>query len=117
MPAYYFEISLEGNDIIKQLYQESDQDLLGPWYSALSDVYGQKTSSYDGYMSKALTNNSNELKLHCYVLEDEVKIRKLKSESSQMTNLLVSRVEMAIKTHIEKLNIRFKKVSVQPIIV
>ena len=115
MPTEYFEITLEGTDIIKQLYQGDNQDLLRPWYSALSDIYGKKTSSYDGYMSNALTNSSNELKLRCYVLEDEAKTRDLKSEAGDWNNLLLSRIEEAIKTHIERLNIRFKKVLVQPI--
>jgi hypothetical protein len=106
MPTYYFEITVEGQDIIKQLYKDDTQDLLEPWYSALSDVYGQKTTSYDGYMSKASANSSNELKLQCYVLEDAIKARNLKSP-------LVSHVEDAIKTHIDKLNIRFKTVLVK----
>jgi hypothetical protein len=106
MPTYYFEVVLEGKDIIKQIYKDGTQDLLEPWYSALSDVYGQKTTSYDGYMSKAFANNSDELKLECYVLEDSIKARNLKSP-------LVSLVEDSIKTHIEKLNIRFKTVLVK----
>jgi len=108
MPTYYFEITLEGQDIIKQIYKDDARDLLEPWYSALSDVYGQKTSSYDGYMSKALVYSSNELTLQCYVLEDVIKARNLNSS-------LISSVEDAIKTHIEKLNIRFKKLLVKPI--
>lgn len=108
MPTCYFEIKLEGLDIIKQIYKDDTQDLLAPWYSALSDVYGHKTSSYDGYMSKALAYNSNELILQCYVVEDVIKARNLNSS-------LLSCVEDAIKTHIEKLNIRFKKLLVKPI--
>ena len=106
MPTYYFEITVEGQDLIKQLYKDDNQDLLGPWYSALSDVYGQKTSSYDGYMNNASVNNPNALRLQCYVLEDKIKANNLNSS-------LASRVEHAIKTHLEKLNICFMNVSVK----
>lgn len=109
MPTYYFEISIEGQDIIKKLYKDDFKDLLGPWYSALSDVYGQKTSSYDGYMSKALINNNNGIHLICYVIDDDVKTNVLKTNSVNWKNTLILSVESAIKTHIERLNIPFEK--------
>jgi hypothetical protein len=114
MPTEYFEITLEGQDVTKQLYNDDYQDLLRPWYSALSDIYGKKTNNYDGYMSKAVINNTNRIKLICYVLDDDVKTKGLKTSSVNWKNTLMSRVESAIKTHIERLNIRFEKVLVSP---
>jgi hypothetical protein len=117
MPTEYFEITLEGQDVTKQLYNDDDQDLLRPWYSALSDIYGMKTNNYDGYMSKAFINNTNMIKLICYVLDDDVKTASLKNNSVDWKKMLVTHVESAIKTHIERLNIRFEKVLVIPSLV
>jgi len=109
MPTEYFEIVVEGQDIIKQLYQDGEEDLLRPWYSALSNVYGINSNNYDGYMVDVIRNNTNQIKLICYVLENEIKTKHLKNTSLDWKTILV---ESAIKTHIEKLNVRFENIMI-----
>jgi adenosine deaminase len=117
----YFEISIDcsGSDnIIKHIYKGDESDLLRPWYSALSNIYGLKTTNYDGYMHKATYDNSaNKLNIVCYLLEDETKTQPLKVDCENWKHVQIQCIEKAVRDNIERLNININpKIVILPIV-
>ena len=117
MRIEYYEITIEwspGQDIISKIYNGDESDLLKPWYSALSNVYGKKNNSYDGYIHKVLKQRDNCIKLICYLLDNHNEkigdLNLMEWESSQL-----NRLEEAIKNHIYRLPIQ--NVNINPTIV
>jgi hypothetical protein len=102
----YFEIILEwnGQDIIQQIYRGNYEDLIKPWCSLLSNIYGQQTNNYDGYVHKVFKNDK-AITLVCYLLEDETKIKSLKSGVIDWNLQQKNYIRDAIKMHIDRLNI------------
>ena len=105
----YFEISIDcsgSNNIIKNIYNGDESDLLRPWYSALSNIYGLKTTNYDGYMHKATYDDrENKLTIVCYLLEDESKTHPLKVDCENWKDVQIQCIEKAVRNNIERFNI------------
>ena len=115
----YFEISIDcsgSNNIIKNIYKGDESDLLQPWYSALSNIYGLRTANYDGYMHKAsYDSNTNKLNLICYLCEDESKTRTLKVDCANWKYVQIQCIEKAIRANIERLNVNIiPKIVISP---
>jgi adenosine deaminase len=101
----YFEIIIESNNIIKDIYKGDESDLLRPWYSALSNIYDLKTTNYDGYIHTAKSDDINKLNLIIYLPENDTKTQALKAACENWKLVQIQCIEKAIQDNIERLNI------------
>jgi len=96
MTIYNFNINL------KLLKPVSDQASDTQWFPLLSNIYGTKTKSFDGYVSDVI-HSDTELTIKCYLVEDNdnyEKLQPLKAQYSDWNGYQKISILDALKQHL-----------------
>jgi hypothetical protein len=83
------------------------------WYNSLANIYELKSSNFDGYVKKVevrdsglFTQYTRTIDIYCYLVDDEVKLKPLKTMYASDWKFVQKRyVEDAIRKHAESLSI------------
>jgi hypothetical protein len=83
------------------------------WYNSLANIYGLKSSNFDGYVKKVevrdsslFTEYTRTIDIYCYLVDDETKLKPLKTTYANEWMMMQKRyLEEAIRKHAESLSI------------